>query len=423
MSSDWDDETLQRNVRSSRRVVLARRGRQPAGRKQHQAWRARRAICAAGLDEAVEARVAEVYEARVAKRPRVTPTYDLQAQLRRWPISTSPRGKPIRFASDCSGLESFMFAFQALKLQRRVRLVFCSEVDKQCRSLLNHMHKPLVMYNDLRKRDIEKMPSEVDVYAAGFPCQPWSSAGLGEGAQDRQGRGRVFQHVLAYIRKKQPRCFVLENVRGLRSAPHKAAFERMLRCLRGDNTYTVTSRILNTLMFGIPQNRPRLFIIGFLNSASKPKLFRWPVSGGAKPKPLNDFLCGGRVLVNPPKEHTRAAQKLKELVHELKCARADYQHTPFALDVFARRVSARENRLPGLTRAAGGRGGFYITSKKRFLTLQEMLVLQGLPSNLAQVARDLGITDRQLGQMVGNAISTNILQLLLSRILTALELQ
>ena len=362
-------------------------------------------------------------EEGAAKRPKVAATYDLQAQLSRWPVSTSPKAKRIRFASDCSGLESFMFAFEALRLQHRVQLVFCSEVDTQCRRLLLHMHKPLIMYNDLRKRVIKKMPAGVDVYAAGFPCQPWSSAGLGEGVQDRQGRGRLFQHVLAYIRKKKPRCFVLENVRGLCSAPHRDAFEKMMRRLRGKNTYTVTWRVLNTLNFGIPQNRPRLFIIGFLNGASKPDVFRWPVPQHTRPKPLNDYLCGGRVLVGLPKQHTRAASKLKGLLEQLKRSKADCEHIPFALDVFARQVSVKENRIPCLTRAAGGRGGFYITSKKRFLTLQEMLQLQGLPTNLAAVARVLGITDRQLGLMVGNAISTNVLQLLLTRILTVLELQ
>ena len=56
------------------------------------------------------------------------------------------------------------------------------------------------------------------------------------------------------------------------------------------------------------------------------------------------------------------------------------------------------------------------------LALQDMLQLQGLPTKLAQVGPTLRISDKQLAQMVGNAISTNMLQLLLSRILTALEL-
>ncbi len=80
-------------------------------------------------------------------------------------------------------------------------------------------------------------------------------------------------------------------------------------------------------------------------------------------------------------------------------------------------MSITEGRIPCLTRSAGGRGGFYITSKKRFTTLEEMLRLQGLPTELAGVAPKLGITDRQ-----GNAISTNILQLLPPRTLHALGL-
>ena len=129
----------------------------------------------------------------------------------------------------------------------------------------------------------------------------------------------------------------------------------------------------------------------------------------------SDCASTAQSLAQLPAQGTRNAARLKELLTELKRSRADFEHQPFALDIFARRMSATEGRIPCLTRTVAGRGGFYITSKKRFMTLEEMLRLQGLPTELAGVAPKLGITDRQLAQMVGNAISlsTNILQLLL----------
>ena len=71
-----------------------------------------------------------------------------------------------------------------------------------------------------------------DIYAAGFPCQPWSTAGLGEGTDDRQGRGHIFFHIHQYIRIKDPKCFLLESVKGLTMVTHPNAFAAYLESLR-----------------------------------------------------------------------------------------------------------------------------------------------------------------------------------------------
>ncbi len=347
---------------------------------------------------------------------------DLQNQLCGWPVSTIPTAKPIMVASDCSGLDSVMFACQALGLRRRVRLVFCSDVDKNCRRLLRSMHAPHLMYKDIKDRDVNKVPGGLDVYSAGFPCQPFSSAGLGHGKADKQGRGTVFEHVIAYILAKKPRSFILENVRGLTSNTHRAVFDDLLKRLRRDHMYVVSWRVLNTCDFGIPQNRPRLFIVGLLKDKSKPEVFKWPVPGRIQPKPLSDFLCGGCTFAQLPREGTRLASVLQELLTKARTRGANITQTPFAFDLGARRPSIMQDRIPCLTRSGCGRGGAYITSAGRFLSLEEMLLLQGLPTKLAEVVPTLEISERQLAQMVGNAMSTNILQLLLTRIITALEL-
>ncbi len=135
---------------------------------------------------------------------------------------------------------------------------------------------------------------------------------------DKYGRGTIFEHILAYIKQKKPRCFILENVRGLTDNVHRPAFLKMLESLREGNIYSVTWRILNTLNYGIPQNRPRFFIIGFLNAACTPSVFRWPAPGATRPPPLEDFLRGGRTLAQLPAKGTSNAEKLKELLTQLK---------------------------------------------------------------------------------------------------------
>ncbi len=113
---------------------------------------------------------AERSSALAAARANEKPIFNLEAELRRWPVSTSSRAQ-INFASDCSGLESFMFAFKMLGLQHRVHAVFCSDTDPRCQQMLRRMHEPQLVYKDVRGRDIKKVPGNVDIYVAGFPCQ------------------------------------------------------------------------------------------------------------------------------------------------------------------------------------------------------------------------------------------------------------
>ena len=76
------------------------------------------------------------------------------------------------------------------------------------------------------------------------------------------------------------------------------------------------------------------------------------------------------------------------------------------------------NRVPCITRKRGGEGGSFITSVHRLLTIEEMLRLQGLPTSHRAAAHRVGISDRTLAQMVGNAIPTNVIKPVLARILT-----
>ena len=79
--------------------------------------------------------------------------------------------------------------------------------------------------------------------------------------------------------------------------------------------------------------------------------------------------------------------------------------------------------VPCITRTRAANGGHWVTQLGRFLTVEEMLNLQGLPVPFREKARRRGLTDVQIAQMAGNAIPTNVLMLLLARILTKLGLE
>jgi len=110
--------------------------------------------------------------------------------------------------------------------------------------------------------DIRKLKDTIphhDVLTAGFPCQPFSSAGKKAGTRDP--RGTLFQVVVEIVSQHSPRFFVLENVKRLLSMEKGAHFATILDALTGLD-YIVEWRLLNAMHFGLPQNRQRVFIIG-----------------------------------------------------------------------------------------------------------------------------------------------------------------
>ena len=96
--------------------------------------------------------------------------------------------------------------------------------------------------------------------------------------------------------------------------------------------------------------------------------------------------------------------------------------TLVALDIFAAKGRFMVGTAPCLTRTLAGNGGYWITRVSGLLTTREMLRLQGLPECLIRIAETAGISERQLCQMIGNAMSVNVLVAILSRLLPALGL-
>src|SRR5690606_1567059 len=101
-----------------------------------------------------------------------------------------------------------------------------------------------------------------DVLCAGFPCQAFSIAGKRGGFEDT--RGTLFFEVAKIIKEKQPKAIFLENVKGLRNHNKGKTLTTILNVLRNDLGYFVPQpQILHAKDFGVPQNRERIFIVGF----------------------------------------------------------------------------------------------------------------------------------------------------------------
>ncbi len=144
--------------------------------------------------------------------------------------------------------------------KNKSNFVFSSEIDKyaQIAYEVNYGEKPFGDITQINEQDIEKH----DIILAGFPCQAFSIAGLRKGFEDT--RGTLFFDVAEIIKRKQPKAFFLENVKGLRSHDKGKTLETILNVLRNDLGYFVPDpQIVNAKDFGVPQNRERIYIVGF----------------------------------------------------------------------------------------------------------------------------------------------------------------
>ncbi|MDC3170495.1 DNA cytosine methyltransferase [Bacteroidota bacterium] len=140
--------------------------------------------------------------------------------------------------------------------------VFSSEWDKyaQITYEANYGDKP---FGDITQSEVKnKIPNSFDVLCAGFPCQAFSIAGKRGGFQDT--RGTLFFEVAEIIKKHEPKAIFLENVKGLRNHDRGRTLSTILNTLREDLGYYVPDpKIINAKYFGVPQNRERIFIVGF----------------------------------------------------------------------------------------------------------------------------------------------------------------
>ena len=178
----------------------------------------------------------------------------------------------LNIAGDCSGWCTEAQAAEAVS-QLPVRHLFASDSNPACRKLIAHAFKPEKIYANITER---KVPQErVDVYTSGFPCQPFSRAGLQLGWED--ARGAVALHVLSFLEVARPSAFILENVPAM-ATDFPEAFQEFINILAGigESSYKVDWTLLSAQVHGgPPQSRDRLYIVGLQKSKCLRK-FSWP---------------------------------------------------------------------------------------------------------------------------------------------------
>ena len=156
--------------------------------------------------------------------------------------------------------------------------VLSAEIDKNACLTYKHLYGEDAM-NDITTEDFKKKvdDTEYDVLLAGFPCQAFSRAGKKEGFMDKT-RGTLFFDIAEIISRSHPKAFMLENVDNLITHEKGQTFHTIIDVLVNDLNYKVIgvikdengklvydarSFVRNSRNFGVPQNRPRVYIMGF----------------------------------------------------------------------------------------------------------------------------------------------------------------
>jgi len=170
----------------------------------------------------------------------------------------------MKYFSMFTGIGGFDLAFN----RQGHQCIGFSEIDKYAIYIYNKNFEEVTNYGDATTINEKRLP-DFDILCGGFPCQSFSIAGKRKGFKDT--RGTLFFDICRIIKHKRPRFLLLENVKGLLSHDEGKTFETIIRSL-DELGYDAQWVVLNSKNFGVPQNRERVFIIGYLREECRQKI-------------------------------------------------------------------------------------------------------------------------------------------------------
>jgi len=280
-----------------------------------------------------------------------------------------------------AGIGGIRFAFEGVG----GKCVFSSEWDKSSQDMYeaNFGERPA---GDITKITSKEIPDH-DILTGGFPCQTFSIIGEKKGFSDT--RGTLFFEVERIIKDKQPKAFLLENVRHLTTHDRGKTFQVILDRLE-DLGYFVHYKILNGLNFGVPQKRERIIIVGFKENYP----FKFPNNGLSKPKSITDILEPENKI---EKKHFISDSFKKKLEKLLKEQGKNYKK---GITIWHQNKSGNISMLPySCALRANASYNYLLVNGKRRLTPREMLRLQGFPDTFKIV-----VPDSQVRKQAGNSV-------------------
>lgn len=351
--------------------------------------------------------------------------------------------------------------FAAREVFGEVKTILACEIDKFARQsyLANH-EAPLAFYEDVCDLDTKAYAGQIDILIGGSPCQDFSIAGQRVGEDGE--RGNLIWQFYRVVSEACPSVFIYENVKGFLSINGGKSYQRFTDTLRGLG-YHCHAEVLNTKDYGIPQNRERLYIVGFLNADEYHAFFNAPkqalelnlgdmldhevdekyflsdkiiaclkkkennFQGSFAPKSLGNV--GNYIMTTAG---SRRTDNFIKVVGKLDIKGNDILKRVYDVDGVAPTIHTAQggNQEPKILQRARGfnKGGEFAvcptTSSSSFeqnnllksarirkLTPRECLRLQGFPESFKIV-----VSDTQIYKQTGNAMSVNIIKMIFKQI-------
>lgn len=285
--------------------------------------------------------------------------------------------KKLKFIDLFAGIGGFHLALKSLDME----CVFTSEIDTHARKTYaanfkdNYLDHPDLFSGDIWKVDYKKIP-DFDILCGGFPCQPFSQAGHKKGFKDNKD-GNLFFSIEQILKIKKPKAFFLENVRHLKNHDNGNTFKIIYSTLQKLG-YSFDYKIIKASEFGLPQHRPRIYMVGFykpyIKDMYKELAFTFPREIPLK-KTMSDIFKG-RVT--------------KEL-------------------------NSKEERKVGFTlRVGGGRSpindrrnwdGYIVNNKVVRIDSKKGLEMMGFPKSYK-----MPVTENQAMKQLGNSVAVNVVK-------------
>lgn len=320
--------------------------------------------------------------------------------------------KKIKCASFFAGVGGIDAGFEKTG---RFETIYANEFDLYPAETMELNFPIKVDVRDIKDVKIEEIP-DFDVMLAGFPCQAFSIAGLRKGFEDEKGRGVLFFELLQVIKVKKPNIVFLENVKNLVSHDNGNTFRVILNELEKEGYYIKYS-VLNAMEYGnVPQNRERIYIVGFKDVEQYKKFeFPHPVKLTRK---LDDVIDFDKKL-DDKYYYTEGKYKgniYEKLVEAMDDDRAVYQW---------RRRYVRKNKsgvVPTLT-ANQGEGGHNVCLIKvkdgiRKMTPHECFNTQGFDKDFKLPLKQ---AESRLYKQAGNSVCVSVINRIAEKIIEAIK--
>jgi DNA (cytosine-5)-methyltransferase 1 len=306
----------------------------------------------------------------------------------------------IKFIDLFSGIGGFRLAFESVG----ATCVFSADIDRHaCETYKkNFGDYPLC---DVSKVEASELPN-FEILCAGFPCQPFSLAGERKGFDDT--RGTLFFDIERIIEAKEPKAFILENVKGLVNHDKGRTLKVILKTLRSKLNYNVFYKVLNSKDYALPQNRERIYIIGFKEHDVK---FEFPekIEEKVDLSTIRDNSLNKCDISDIARSNIEKYLKLHKKYKEIKDNKL-----LLAYEIRKSRCQFRFDSLSPTLTAKMGTGGNNVpifVDKMRKLTTRECLRIQGFPESY-----NITPNTAQSYKQIGNSVSVPVISLLAKEI-------